>query len=51
MVRVTLQPFGEVRTRAWGDVVSVELVQEGRAVFTFQIANRTAQLGSSRPAP
>lgn len=51
VVRATLQPFGEVRTRAWGDVVSVELVQEGRAVFTFQIANRTAQLGSSRPAP
>lgn len=51
VVRAALQPFGEVRTRAWGDVVSMELLQGGQAVFTFQIASRTAQLEPSRPAP
>ncbi|MGB9776231.1 MAG: nucleotidyl transferase AbiEii/AbiGii toxin family protein [Anaerolineae bacterium] len=51
VVRAALQPFGEVRTRAWGDVVSVELGQGERTVFTFQVANRTAQLEPSHPAP
>ncbi len=51
VIGAALRPFGEVRTRAWGDVVSVELVQEGRTVFTFQIADRTAQLAPSQPAP
>ena len=40
----TLRAFGRVRTRAWGDVVSVELVQENKVVFSFQIARRSAQL-------
>jgi hypothetical protein len=51
VVEAALQPYGEVRARSWGDVVSVELLQEGRTVFTFQIAARTAQLEPSRPAP
>jgi hypothetical protein len=33
-----------VRTRAWGDVVSVELAQEAKTVFSFQVAHRSAQL-------
>ncbi len=40
----TLITFGSVRVRAWGDVVSVELSQEGRTVFSFQIAARTLRL-------
>lgn len=43
--------FGEVRTRAWGEVVSVELLREGRAVFSFQVAHRSAQLVPSTPSP
>lgn len=39
-----LRSFGTVRTRAWGDVVSVELEQEGKTTFSFQIAERSAQL-------
>jgi len=43
-IREALQPFGQVRTRMWGDVVSIELMREGKAVFGFQIARRSAQL-------
>ena len=39
-----LESFGIVRTRAWGDVVSVELEQDGKTVFSFQIAHRSAQI-------
>jgi len=39
-----LSDFGNVRVRAWGDVVSVELSQEGKTVFSFQIAARTMRL-------
>lgn len=46
-----LQPDGEVRTRAWGDVVSIELLQGGKVVFSFQIARRSAQLQDLLPAP
>ncbi len=42
-----LHPFGQIRTRAWGDVVSVELSQGGKTVFSFQIANRSVQLQNS----
>lgn len=51
VLEATLQPFGQVRTRAWGDVVSIELVREGRTVFSFQVAHRSAQLELSAPAP
>lgn len=46
-----LAPLGEVRTRAWGDVVSIELVESKRKVFSFQIAERSAQLQPSAPLP
>lgn len=51
VVETTLESFGQVKTRAWGDVVSVELLQEGQVVFSFQIARRSAQLEPSAPAP
>ncbi len=46
----TLRSWGEVRTRTWRDGVRVELMREGKVVFTFQVAERTAQLAPSRPA-
>ncbi len=46
-----LGSFGDVRRRAWGDVVSVELVQDGRVTFSFQIASRTARLREPIVAP
>jgi hypothetical protein len=46
-----LAPLGEVRTRAWGDVVSIELLEGRRKVFSFQIAQRAAQLQPSAPLP
>lgn len=51
LLEETLAPFGEVRTRRWGDVMSVELRQEGKAVFSFQIANRSVLLESPHPSP
>lgn len=51
IVRETLEQFGEVRVRTWGEVVSVELVRGSRKIFSFQVARRTAQLEEPRPAP
>ena len=46
----TLSVYGAVRIRAWGDVVSVELLQDGKTTFSFQVASRSAQLEESIPA-
>lgn len=51
LIEATLAPFGEVRTRTWGDVTSIELRQEGKVVFSFQIADRSALLEPPRPSP
>jgi hypothetical protein len=50
-IEATLAPFGQVRTRTWGDVISVELAQEGHVAFSFQIARRSAQLEPPELAP
>jgi hypothetical protein len=42
-----LSPYGGVQTRTWGDVTSVELMQEDKTVFSFQIAQRSVQLQPS----
>jgi hypothetical protein len=44
-IQEVLRGFGTVRTRAWGDVVSIELEddEEGNT-FSFQIAHRTVAL-------
>ncbi len=42
-----LSESGSVSVRSWGDVVSVELFQDGRAVFSFQIAARSSRLQNS----
>ncbi|MGA2489933.1 MAG: nucleotidyl transferase AbiEii/AbiGii toxin family protein [Anaerolineales bacterium] len=44
VLETTLSDFGRVHVRAWGDVVSVELSQEGKTVFSFQIATRSVRL-------
>ena len=51
VIEETLQSSGQVKKRAWGDVVSVELMREGKTVFSFQIAHRSAQLEPPTPAP
>ena len=43
-VEAALRPFGEVRTRKWGDVISLELKKDGKTIFSFQIATRAVQL-------
>ena len=40
----TLSAFGKVRVRSWGDVDSMELSQDGKTVFSFQIAHRSVRL-------
>lgn len=50
VIEAALKPFGQVKTRAWGDVVSVELMRGGKTVFSFQVARRSAQLEPSVPA-
>lgn len=47
VVESALSGFGRVNVRAWGDVVSVELSQNDKAVFSFQIAARSARLQES----
>ncbi len=44
VIEDTLTQFGPVNRRAWGDVVSIELLQKKQVVFSFQIAHRSAQL-------
>ncbi len=51
VLEMTLAPYGQIKTRTWGDVVSVELSVEGQAVFSFQIAARDAQLEPSVKLP
>lgn len=50
-IREALEGVGDVRTRSWGDVVSIELLRGGKKIFSFQIAKRSARLQPSRPAP
>jgi hypothetical protein len=40
ILEAALQPYGEVRARKWGEVVSLELRKSGKTVFSFQIASR-----------
>jgi len=51
VIETTLESFGQVKTRAWGDVVSIESQVAGRTVFSFQIARRSAQLEPAELAP
>jgi predicted nucleotidyltransferase component of viral defense system len=42
LINTTLENFGNVRIRRFGDVVSLDLRQQNKVVFNFQIANRSA---------
>ena len=44
VIEGALAEFGQTRTRAWGDVVGIDLRQGGRTIFSFQIASRSALL-------
>jgi hypothetical protein len=46
-----LEQFGQVQIRKWGDVFSIELLQDDEKVFSFQIARRSVQLQPSITAP
>jgi len=50
-VQEVLRSYGEVETRAWGDVISIELRDREGKTFSFQIARRSARLGSPTLAP
>ncbi len=51
VIEQALSRYGAVKTRQWGDVTSVELAVSGKVVFGVQIAQRSAQLEASLPAP
>ncbi len=51
LLATSLQPYGEVLMRTWGEVVSIELKQAERKTFSFQIAQREVQLAPSVQAP
>lgn len=44
VLETTLSTYGNVRLRSWGDVDSIELQQESKTVFSFQIARRSVHL-------
>jgi hypothetical protein len=44
LLEETLRRFGSVRTRVWGDVVSVEVSEGKKTKFSFQMARRSAEL-------
>jgi hypothetical protein len=46
-----LRAFGRVRERRHGDVVSIELEQDGKTVFSFQVAGRSARLAAPVESP
>ena len=51
VVEETLRASGEVRIRRWGEVVSIELSVAGKTIFSFQIAERSAQLEPTATLP
>lgn len=51
VIQAALRSVGQVRVRTWGEVVSIELLRGSKKVFSFQIANRSAQLEEPVPAP
>jgi hypothetical protein len=44
VVDEALRRFGSTRVRSWGEVSSLELMVEGKTVFSFQVAIRSAQI-------
>jgi hypothetical protein len=50
-IESALRPYGQVRRRTWGDVVSIELMRADRTIFSFRIAQRSVQLQTPDSAP
>ena len=50
LIKDSLDRWGEVTVRSWGEVISIELSRRGETTFSFQIAHRSAQLEPSRTA-
>lgn len=51
LLEKTLEKFGEVSLRRFGDVVSIDLHKEGQVTFNFQIAHRSALLKTPLDSP
>jgi hypothetical protein len=51
LVERAMRPFGSTRLRRWGEVSSVEMMIEGKVVFSFQVAVRSAQLEPTTTLP
>lgn len=51
VLETTLQRLSDVKTRTWGETISVELRRQGRVIFSFQVARRSAQLLPPTTAP
>jgi len=51
VVQETLRRFGSTRLRRWGEVSSVDLQIEGKIVFSFQVAIRSAQIEPTTTLP
>jgi hypothetical protein len=50
-VAAALETGGIVRTRSWSGMTSVEVAREGRTVFSFQVADRSALLREPQTGP
>ncbi len=51
LIKTILENYGSVTIRRSGDVVSLNLRQQGKVVFNFQIANRSALLRQPIESP
>jgi hypothetical protein len=51
LIKTTLEKFGTVAVRRFGDVVSLDLRQENKVVFNFQIARRSALIRQPIASP
>jgi hypothetical protein len=51
LVQEVLRRFGATRLRRWGEVSSIDLQVEGKVVFSFQVAVRSAQIEPTTTLP
>ena len=51
VVEAALHPFGPTRLRRWGEVSSLDLTVDGKIVFSFQVAIRSAQIEPTTTLP
>ncbi|MFZ5516768.1 MAG: nucleotidyl transferase AbiEii/AbiGii toxin family protein [Candidatus Zhuqueibacterota bacterium] len=51
LLKTTLEDFGEISVRRFGDVISVDVKENKQVIFNFQIASRSALLKSPVESP